>query len=110
MGPDPPAPPAATRFFGERLGQLLADIPDLCQSGAACALNAPYLGGWAMRLYGGGDKPWLMVELSRALYIGSQESDSPIVPPNHACCAKSATVCGRRLRRLWGRGTVDSGQ
>lgn len=77
------APPAATRFFGERLGELLADIPDLTESGAPYAINAPYLGGWAMRLYGGAYKPWLMVELSRGLYIGKQESDSPIVPPNH---------------------------
>jgi N-formylglutamate deformylase len=77
------APPAATRYFGERLGELLADIPDLAEPGAAYAINSPYLGGWGMRLYGGAYKPWLMVELSRGLYIGKQESDSPIVPPNH---------------------------
>jgi formiminoglutamase len=76
------APPAATRFFGERLGDLLGDIPDLTEAGAPYAINAPYLGGWAMRVYGGAYKPWLMVELSRSLYIGKQESDSPIVPPN----------------------------
>ena len=77
------ASPAMTRFFGERLGDLLADIPDLTETGAPYAINAPYLGGWAMRVYGGSYKPWLMVELSRGLYIGKQESDSPIVPPNH---------------------------
>ena len=71
-----------TRFFGERLGDLLADIPDLTETGAPYAINAPYLGGWAMRVYGGSYKPWLMVELSRGLYIGKQESDGPIVPPN----------------------------
>ena len=76
------ASPAMTRYFGERLGELLADIPDLTESGAPYAINAPYLGGWAMRVYGGSYKPWLMVELSRGLYIGKQESDSPIVPPN----------------------------
>lgn len=76
------APPAMTRFFGERLGELLADIPDLTETGAPYAINAPYLGGWAMRVYGGSYKPWLMVELSRGLYIGKQESDSPIVLPN----------------------------
>jgi N-formylglutamate deformylase len=77
------APPAITRFFGKRLSELLADIPDLTEPGAAFAINEPYLGGWAMRLYGGSYKPWLMVELSRGLYIGKQESDSPIVPPDH---------------------------
>jgi N-formylglutamate deformylase len=77
------APPIAARYFGERLGDLLADIPDLTQPGASYAINSPYLGGWGMRLYGGVYKPWLMVELSRGLYIGKQESDSPIVPPDH---------------------------
>lgn len=76
------APPAATRFFGERLGDLLANIPDLTESGAPYAINAPYLGGWAMRVYGGAFKPWLMVELSRGLYIGKQDSNTPVVPPN----------------------------
>jgi N-formylglutamate amidohydrolase len=76
------APPAMTRFFGKRMGELLADIPDLTASGAPYALNAPYLGGWAMRLYGGSYKPWLMVELSRSLYIGKQESDTSIVAPD----------------------------
>ena len=77
------APPAAVRFFGERVAKLLADIPDLTETGAAYAINAPYLGGWAMRLYGGAYRPWLMMELSRGLYIGKQDSDTPIVPPNH---------------------------
>ena len=78
------AAPAATRFFGERMAELLADIPDLTETGAPYAINAPYLGGWAMRLYGGVYRPWLMVELSRGLYIGKQDSDTPIVPPNQA--------------------------
>lgn len=76
------ASPAMTRFFGQRMGELLADIPDLTEPGASYALNEPYLGGWAMRLYGGSYKPWLMVELSRGLYIGKQESHSPIVLPD----------------------------
>ncbi len=77
------ASPAAARLFGERLGALLADIPDLTATGAAYAINAPYLGGWGMRLYGGAYKPWLMVELNRGLYIGAQTGDSPIAPPDH---------------------------
>lgn len=77
------APPAITRFFGKRLGELLGDVPDLTEPGALYAINEPYLGGWAMRLYGGSYKPWLMIELSRGLYIGKQESDSPVVPPDH---------------------------
>jgi N-formylglutamate deformylase len=80
------APPAMTRFFGERLGALLADIPALAPTGAPYAINQPYRGGWPMRQYGG-EKPWLMVELSRALYIGPQTGDSPIVPPDHALLA-----------------------
>ncbi|PID87165.1 MAG: hypothetical protein CSB13_00745 [Chloroflexi bacterium] len=78
------ASPAMTRYFGERLGELLARMPDLTELGAPYAINVPYLGGWAMRLYGGSYKPWLMVELSRGLYIGKQGSDTPIVPPDYA--------------------------
>ncbi len=88
------APPAAARFLGWRLGKLLADIPDLTATGAPYAINQPYLGGWGMRIYGGTYKPWLMIELSRALYIGRQTSDSPIVPPDAALL--------RQLReRIW---------
>ena len=76
------APPPAARFFGQRLGELLADIPDLTPTGEPFAINQPYLGGWGMRIYGGTYKPWLMVELNRALYVGLQHGDSPIVPPN----------------------------
>ena len=88
------APPEAARFLGQRLGELLADVPDLAATSVPYALNQPYLGGWGMRLYGGSYKPWLMIELNRALYIGPQSSDSPIVPPDHALLA--------RLRgRIW---------
>ncbi len=82
------APPALTRFFGERLGALLAGVPDLAPTGAPYAINQPYRGGWPMRQYGGGEKPWLMIELSRALYIGPQTGDSPIVPPDRALLAQ----------------------
>ncbi|MCB8982280.1 MAG: N-formylglutamate amidohydrolase [Ardenticatenaceae bacterium] len=88
------ASPQATRLLGQRLGELLADVPDLAPTGAPHALNQPYLGGWGMRIYGGTYKPWLMIELSRALYIGPQTSDSQIVPPN--------TVLLNLLReRIW---------
>lgn len=75
------APPTAVRYFAHRLSQLLADIPDLGPTAAPFAINHPYLGGWPMRIYGS-HKPWLMVELSRALYVGQQSSDTPIVPPD----------------------------
>lgn len=88
------APPAITRFLGQRLGELLADIPDLTPVGASYAINQPYLGGWGMRIYGGTFKPWLMIELSRALYIGRQSSDSPIVPAD-------ISLLGCLRERIW---------
>lgn len=88
------APPQAARFFGRRLGELLADIPDLAPTGEPYAINQPYLGGWGMRIYGGVYKPWLMVELNRGLYIGRQEGDSPIVPPDRA-------LLGQLRDRVW---------
>lgn len=88
------APPAATRFLAGRLAELLGDIPDLAPTGLPYAINYPYLGGWGMRLHGGYNKPWLMIELSRGLYVGRQDGDTPIVPPDYGLLA-----CLRQ--RIW---------
>jgi N-formylglutamate deformylase len=81
------APPIAARFLADRLAELLADIPDLAPVGQPYAINYPYLGGWGMRLHGGYNKPWLMIELNRGLYVGGQTGDTPIVQPDHQLLA-----------------------
>ncbi|MCL4264032.1 MAG: hypothetical protein KJ069_12485 [Anaerolineae bacterium] len=46
--------------------------------------NQPFWGGWNLWAHGHTRQPWLMIELNRALYIGYQQDDSPIVPPDPA--------------------------
>lgn len=77
------AAPGLTRLAGEKFGDALADIPALAPTIPA-ALNVPFAGGWDIHLHGGKVQPWLMIELSRALYIGEQTGDSAIVPPDEA--------------------------
>jgi hypothetical protein len=78
------ASPQLTQLMAEKLGAALADIPELAPTAAPYGVNAPFWGGWNIRLHGGKVQPWLMIELSRALYIGEQMGDSPITPPNEA--------------------------
>lgn len=78
------APPDVTRFLAETLGTLLADVPVLAEVGADTAVNQPFWGGWNLWAHGHAQQPWIMIELNRALYIGRQDGDSPIVPPDPA--------------------------
>lgn len=75
------ASPELTHLVAEKLGAALADIPEFVPT-AAHGINAPFWGGWDIHLHGGKVQPWLMIELSRAMYIGEQTDDSPIMPPD----------------------------
>jgi hypothetical protein len=46
-------------------------------------VNRPFWGGADLWLHGRSPEhqPWLMVEINRALYIGNQNGNTPIVPP-----------------------------
>lgn len=79
------APPDVTRFLAEKLGTLLADIPALTEVGADTAVNHPFWGGWDIWAHGHERQPWVMIELNRGLYVGRQDGDTPIVPPDPAC-------------------------
>jgi hypothetical protein len=76
------ASPVLTKKTAERLGAALEDIPELAPTGARFSVNKPFWGGWDIGLHGGKIQPWLMIELSRGLYIGEQEANSAIVPPD----------------------------
>ncbi|MDQ7025156.1 MAG: N-formylglutamate amidohydrolase [Anaerolineae bacterium] len=75
------ASPQLTRLAAEKLGEALADIPELAPT-AEYGINAPFWGGWNIHLHGGKVQPWLMIEVSRAMYIGEQTGDSPVVLPD----------------------------
>ncbi|MGB1286932.1 MAG: N-formylglutamate amidohydrolase [Aggregatilineales bacterium] len=76
------APPELTRHIGQQFGDALATIPDLAPTSAPFAINTPYSGGPNIWMHGGKAQPWLMIELSRATYIGEQTGDSPVKPPD----------------------------
>lgn len=75
------ASPEVTRLIGEKFGEALEDIPALAPTIPA-QINEPFAGGWDIHLHRGNGQAWLMIELSRAMYIGEQTGDSPIVPPD----------------------------
>lgn len=75
------ATPELTRLIAKKFGDALADIPDLALTSKPYALNKPYSGGPIIWIHGGKNQPWLMIELSRATYIGEQTGDSPVSPP-----------------------------
>ena len=74
------APPDVANFLAKQLGAQLSDIPALTETGAATAINRPFFGGWNLWAHGHKGQPWLMVELNRALYVGDQDANTPIVP------------------------------
>ena len=74
--------PAHINYLAELFREEFADAPTLHPTGPTTLINFPYRGGWDMRQHGGMRQPWFMIEISRALYIGKQESESPVVPPH----------------------------
>ena len=78
------APTPLAQRFADLLGQQLVDIEPLVDGGVETAVNTPFSGGWNLWAHGGKKQPWLMIELSRAMYIGNQTGDSPVVPPDQA--------------------------
>ncbi|MBX7236955.1 MAG: N-formylglutamate amidohydrolase [Caldilineales bacterium] len=75
------APPALARALAGHLGDRLADLPALAPAGPAAALNRPFAGGWDIWAHGGKRQPWLMIEISRGLYVGPQDAAAPTSPP-----------------------------
>lgn len=91
--------PAITRGFAAELGSLVDDIPALGPVDGIAAINQPFWGGWQLWEHSNKAQPWVMIELSRALYLGEQSADSPIRPPNW-------TAIQTLRERMW-EGIVD---
>ncbi len=73
------------QFFGQEVGRRLNRIPSLCEVAepGPVALNSPYWGGWDLKAHGmESQQPWAMIEVSRAMYVGRQDEDTPAQPPN----------------------------
>jgi N-formylglutamate deformylase len=82
------------RQFEQILVVHFSDLPPLMDTGQMSAMNIPFYGGWNLKAHGGVQQPWLMIEISRALYLGYQSDDSPIIPRD------SLIIADIRMR-LW---------
>ncbi len=74
-------------FLGEEVGRRFARLNALCAYAdpGPVVLNTPYRGGWDLKAHGlESRQPWAMIEVSRAMYIGRQDENSPVQPPRMA--------------------------
>ncbi|MCB8944823.1 MAG: N-formylglutamate amidohydrolase, partial [Ardenticatenaceae bacterium] len=78
------APAALAQKLAAVLGQGVGRLAAWAETGEDWALNRPFWGGADLWLHGRlpQTQPWLMVEINRALYIGKQDGNTPIVPPD----------------------------
>ncbi len=77
------APSDFTRQMGLLLADAFAHMPEKTPTGAPCAVNSPFFGGWDLLAHGPtARQPWVMIEVNRGLYVGAQQGDSPILPPD----------------------------
>ena len=75
---------APLRFLGAEVGRRFAQLDALCESAdpGPVVLNTPYRGGWDLKAHGlESAQPWAMIEVSRAMYIGRQDENTPAHPP-----------------------------
>ncbi len=75
------------QFLGQHLGRALAQVPSLCpvEEPGPVRLNEPYWGGWNLKAHGlESQQPWVMIEVSRAMYVGWQDAETPARPPHMA--------------------------
>jgi N-formylglutamate amidohydrolase len=78
------APAMLAQALAEALGEGVGQLAAWTATGDDWALNRPFWGGADLWLHGRSPhhQPWLMVEINRALYIGQQDGNTPIVPPD----------------------------
>ncbi len=75
-------PPEMMGWVAAAFHAPFAALTPLVPTGPVTAINAPFRGGADISLHGGLRQPWLMVEISRALYIGTQTGSTPLIPPD----------------------------
>ncbi|MCA9936746.1 MAG: N-formylglutamate amidohydrolase [Anaerolineales bacterium] len=95
------APSALTWRFARLLAEAFAPLPELAPTGVPVAVNTPFFGGWDMLAHGPtARQPWVMIEVNRGLYVGAQDGDTPIVPPNEEQITAVRAALWQAIERL----------
>lgn len=89
------APPELMRQMARLLKRPFSQLTPLVETGPDVAINHPFKGGMDIAAHGGQQQPWVMVEISRAMYVGDQTGETAVSPPNEAA------IEGLR-QALWG--------
>jgi len=90
-----------TRRFARLLAEAFAHLPELTATGAPSAINMPFWGGWDLLAHGpSARQPWVMIEVNRGLYVGAQDGDTPVVPPNDERITAVRAALWQAIERL----------
>ncbi|MEM7111221.1 MAG: N-formylglutamate amidohydrolase [Chloroflexota bacterium] len=95
---------ASTELMHElasRLERPFANLPSLAQAGPAVAINDPFWGGWNLYAHGGKQQPWVMMEISRAMYVGDQTGETAVSPPQTTHIEGLKTAVWQALDEIW---------
>ncbi|MCL4868554.1 MAG: N-formylglutamate amidohydrolase [Anaerolineae bacterium] len=94
------APKEIMEQFAAAFHPHIAQLTPLVPTGPVIALNTPFRGGADIALHGGYEQPWIMVEISRALYVGEQSGRAPIIPPDESRIAQLREAVWQALSEL----------
>lgn len=96
------APPEMMDRAAAAFHTPFSTLTPLVPTGPVTAINAPFRGGADISLHGGIYQPWLMIEISRALYIGEQTGSSPLILPDETCLAALRCAMWQALIETYG--------
>lgn len=88
------APPELMQEMARLLKRPFSQLIPLAETGPAVAINHPFKGGMDIAAHGGKQQPWVMVEISRAMYVGDQTGETAVSPPNE-------TAIGALRQAFW---------
>lgn len=81
------ASPELMQEMARLLKRPFSQLTPLAATGPAVAINHPFRGGMDIGAHGGKRQPWVMVEISRAMYVGDQTGETAVSPPHHEAIA-----------------------
>ncbi|HSH03638.1 MAG TPA: N-formylglutamate amidohydrolase [Anaerolineae bacterium] len=91
-----------TRLFAGLLAEAFEGVEPLVAAEGGVAINRPFWGNWDLIGHAHEGQVWLMIEVNRALYIGEQSGDSPIVAADEVLLADLRERIWRAIEGLVG--------